>query len=123
MARAALCPAQERDTRQRLAEERHGSAGLQLKAVGTADSNEFLRQCVHEQNENLRQKITGHGYTPTHSQVLKASLAVEGYNIWHSSGEGGDRGMAAIIATTLHPPPPWVTQLTFSGGTESKPWD
>ena len=33
--RAALGPAEERDRRQRLTEERHGPVGLQLREVGT----------------------------------------------------------------------------------------
>lgn len=49
----------------------------------------------------------------THSQVLQASLAVERYNTWHSSGKGGDRELAtiaaAIAATTLHLPPRQLT--------------
>lgn len=54
------------------------------------------------------------------SQVLKASLAVERHNVWCSSGEGGDRGLANVTATTLHLLPPQLTQFISPGHTQTR---
>lgn len=85
-------------------------------------ANWFLSQCVHEQNENLRQKMTGNGYPATHSLPGAKSkvFSVERYNACHSRREGGDRGLATITASTLHLPPRQDTQFTSPRRTETK---